>query len=162
MSLWLKQYSTISINRMDSEKMFHQRSSIPLLVVDKNKDHQLLIGYCLRTKIPQVEPTFAMTTQEALSFLKRSSNQQESFPKLVLLDLSLPETMNGFALLEEIRIRYPLLPVIILNSEQDQPLINKAYQLGAHSFLGKPLSLEEWENHFQVIKEYWLWTVTLS
>ena len=57
---------------------------------------------------------------------------------------------------------YPLLPVIILSSEQDQSLVNKAYQLGAHSFLGKPSSLEEWENHFQMIKEYWLWTVTLS
>ena len=85
---------------MDSEKMFHQRSSIPLLVVDKNKDHQLLIGYCLRAKIPQVEPTFATTTQDALSFLKRSSNQRENFPKLVLLDLSLPKTIQGFALLE--------------------------------------------------------------
>ena len=147
---------------MDSEKMFHQRSSIPLLVVDKNKDHQLLIGYCLRAKIPQVEPTFATTTQDALSFLKRSSNQRENFPKLILLDLSLPKTIQGFALLEEIRTLYPFLPVIILSSEQDQPLINKAYQLGAHSFLGKPLSLEEWENHFQMIKEYWLWTVTLS
>ncbi|WP_460937034.1 response regulator [Spirosoma humi] len=154
---------------MDSEKMFHQRSSIPLLVVDKNKDHQLLIGYCLRTKIPQVEPTFATTTKETLSFLKRSFNflkrsfnQRENFPKLILLDLSLPKTSHGFALLEEIRILYPLLPVIILSSEQDQPLVNKAYQLGAHSFLGKPSILEEWENHFQMIKEYWLWTVTLS
>ena len=147
---------------MDSEKMFHQRSSIPLLVVDKNKDHQLLIGYCLRTKIPQVEPTFATTTQDALTFLKHSSDQQENFPKLLLLDPSLPKTIHGFALLEEIRIRYPLLPVIILSSEQDQPLVNKAYQLGAHSFMGKPLSLEEWENHFQLIKEYWFWTVTLS
>lgn len=142
--------------------MFHQMSSIPLLVVDKNKDHQLLIGYCLRTKIPQVEPTFATTTQEALYFLERSFNQKEGFPKLLLLDLSLPDTIHGFALLKEIRICYPLLPVIILNSEQDQDLINKAYQLGAHSFMGKPLSLEEWESHFQMIKEYWLWTVTLS
>ncbi|GAB3772021.1 hypothetical protein GCM10028818_11650 [Spirosoma horti] len=147
---------------MESEKMFHQRSSIPLLVVDKNKDHQLLIGYCLRTKIPQVEPTFATTAQEALSFLKRSFYQKESFPKLLLFDLSLPKTSHGFALLEEVRIRYPLLPVIVLSSEQEQSLVNKAYQLGAHSFMGKPLSLEEWENHFQMIKEYWLWTVTLS
>lgn len=147
---------------MESEKMFHQRSSIPLLVVDKSKDHQLLIGYCLRTKIPQVEPTFATTTQEALAFLKHSFRQQEIFPKLLLFDLSLPTTSQGFALLEEVRIRYPLLPVIILSSEQDQLLVNKAYQLGAHSFLGKPSSLEEWENHFQRLKEYWIWTVTLS
>ncbi|AKD58771.1 hypothetical protein SD10_24715 [Spirosoma radiotolerans] len=142
--------------------MFHQRSSIPLLVVDKNKDHQLLIGYCLRTKIPQAEPTFAATTQEALSFLRHSFNQKEDFPKLLLLDLSLPKTIHGFALLKEIRICYPLLPVIILNTKQDQSLVNRAYQLGAHSFMGKPLNLEEWENHFQMIKEYWLWTVTLS
>lgn len=146
---------------MEPEQMFHQRSSIPLLVVESNKDHQLLIGYCLRAKIPQAEPIFAMTAQEALSFLARSFTER-SFPKLLIFDLSLPETSQGFALLKEVRRQYPLLPTIILSSEQDQDLVNKAYQLGAHSFLGKPSNLEAWENYFQIIKEYWFWTVNLS
>ncbi len=147
---------------MESDQSHHQKMVFPLLVVEDNKDHQLLIGYCLRAKIPQAEPIFASTVQETLTFLKIAFAHQKTFPRLAILDLYLPRLTDGLELLNQLRTRYPLLPVIILSSQPDQSLVNKAYQLGAHSFLGKPQSLEEWEHQFQSLKDYWFNTVTLS
>lgn len=147
---------------MESEQRHHQKAGFPLLVVEGNKDHQLLIGYCLRAKIPQAEPIFASTVQETTSFLELAFVHQKTFPRLVLLDFYLPDLTDGLKLLNQLRTRYPLLPIIILSSQPEQGLVNKAYQLGANSFLGKPKSLEEWEHLFQSLREYWFNTVTLS
>lgn len=147
---------------MEPDQRSHQKVSFPLLVVEDNEDQQLVICYCLRAKIPQAEPVFAATAQETLSYLKSSFALQRDIPRLVFLDLSLPDLTDGFTLLSQLRTQYPLLPVIILSSQSEPVVINKSYQLGAHSFLAKPQSLDEWEILFQSINEYWLGTVTLS
>ncbi|MVM31230.1 response regulator [Spirosoma sp. HMF4905] len=146
---------------MESDQRSLRKKALPLLVIENNEDHQLLIGYCLRTKIPQVEPIFASTVNETLAFLKLSVIHKKIFPSLILLDLYLPKLTDGFNLLKEIRTSYPPLPVIVLSTQSEAGLVEKAYALGAHSFLTKPFNLDEWENLFKILNEYWLGTVTL-
>lgn len=134
---------------------------VPLLVIEDNKDHELLIAYSLRAKIPQAQPVFAHTTQEALIHLVLTGTDPKAFPRLVLLDLYVPNVSQGWATLTEIRKQYRLLPVIILSSYQDDDLVKRAYELGANSFLVKPTSLDEWESTFQMLDEYWFGTTTL-
>ncbi|QDK80217.1 response regulator [Spirosoma sp. KCTC 42546] len=146
---------------MDPDQRLHQKNVFPILVVESNKDHQLLIGYCLRAKIPQAEPIFADNPEDALSFLGYSAAEPRAFPWLVLQALLLPQLSNGLALLTEIRSRYPLLPVVVLSSQQEAGLVEKVYLAGAHSLLVKPASLTEWELHFHTLNEYWFNIVTL-
>lgn len=149
------------ISTLPNRQRSNRSKSFPLLVVEDNKDHQLLIGYSLRAKIPLAQPVFASSVKEALIHLKITFGIQEDFPQLVLLDLYLPDPALGWQLLKDIRTHYPRLPVIILSSHHDADVVETAYELGAHSFINKPMDLDEWEYYFRVLNEYWLGTVTL-
>ncbi|RZM22627.1 MAG: response regulator [Pedobacter sp.] len=149
------------ISTVPNRQRSNRNRAFPLLVIEDNKDHQLLIGYSLRAKIPLAQPVFASSVTEALTHLKITFDKQEDFPQLVLLDLYLPDPSLGWKLLKDIRTRYPRLPVIILSSHQDEAVVETAYELGAHSFINKPMDLDEWEHYFRVLNDYWLGTVTL-
>ncbi len=146
---------------MEIDKRGHQKQPFPLLVVENNKDHQLIIGYCLRANMPQAEPIFATTVNEAKTFLQLSFADRKTFPQLILLDPFLPNVAKGFGLVTELRMAYPLLPFIILSHQQDQQLVNEAYQRGAHSVIIKSTGLASWEQQFQRLKDYWLDVVSL-
>ncbi|GAB2544986.1 response regulator [Spirosoma aerophilum] len=132
-----------------------------MLVVEDNEDHQLLISYSLKAKMPLSQPVFASSVEEALDHLLLTASQPDDFPKLVLLDLFVPEAALGWQLLKDIRRRYARLPVIVLSSYHDSEIVEKSYELGAHSFISKPLNLDGWEHYFKVLNDYWLGTVTL-
>ncbi|MCK8490419.1 MULTISPECIES: response regulator [Spirosoma] len=143
------------------DKRRHLRRSFPLLVVEDNKDHQLLIAFGLREKMPLAQPVMASTLEEAVIHLQITAAEQRDFPRLVLLDLNLPSSDQGFELLKRIREDYPRLPIVVLSHNEDSAIIAKAYELGAHSFITKPLGLEQWENYFRALNDYWIDTVTL-
>jgi len=148
---------------MDSTNDAAYQRLLPILVVEDNKDQQLLYGYTLRVWLPQVRATFKRSAQEALDYLAATCEERPThFPCLVLLDLHLPELWQGWQALSEIRSHYPRLPVIVMSNMPRQEIIDKSYDLGAHSFLIKPYSLEEWEGQLTKLGEYWLDTVTLS
>ncbi len=63
-------------------------------------------------------------------------------PDLVLLDLMIPGTMDGMAVLEKLRERFPDLPVIMMSGRAGLADAVKATRLGAVNFLEKPLTPE--------------------
>jgi two-component system phosphate regulon response regulator PhoB len=63
----------------------------------------------------------------------------DSKPDLVLLDWSMPGR-HGALVLDDVRQRYPELPVIVLTAENRQPHRELARSLGANVFLTKPFS----------------------
>ncbi len=66
----------------------------------------------------------------------------ESEPDLVLLDLMIPGALDGMAVLERLRERFPELPVIMMSGRAGLADAVKATRLGAINFLEKPLSPE--------------------
>src|SRR5205085_1934196 len=64
-------------------------------------------------------------------------------PKVVLLDIQMPK-MNGIEVLEKIKTdpRTRTLPVVILTSSKEHPDIQKCYNLGANSYIVKPVNFE--------------------
>lgn len=99
--------------------------------------------------------------EEAIAYLKgegKFSNREEyPLPTLLLLDLKMPRK-NGFEVLEWVRQQPGLnaLRVVVLTSSDQIYDVNRAYELGANSFLVKPLDFEQFVAMTKAIKGYWL------
>lgn len=83
--------------------------------------------------------------------------ERHPMPCLVLLDLKLPRR-GGLEVLAWLRAQPMLrrLPVVILTSSREHGDINRAYELGANSYLVKPGSLQEWQVLVTLIHGYWM------
>jgi CheY-like chemotaxis protein len=139
-----------------------QKRLFPLLIVENNQDQQLIIQYSLRTSMPQAKAVFASTALETMKYLQIASGTVvTNFPRLILLSIHVSQDDTDWQLLKNIRLVYPLLPVVVLSNIQDDEVIRKAYELGVSSFMVKPTSLESWENCFLVFNMYWSGVVTL-
>jgi DNA-binding NarL/FixJ family response regulator len=66
---------------------------------------------------------------------------------------------NGFEVLEWIRGQTDFKPlrIVVLTTSEELRDINRAYQLGANSFLVKPIDLDHFANLTEAIKGHWLW-----
>lgn len=78
-------------------------------------------------------------------------------PQLLLLDLKMPR-LNGFEVLSWIRRqpRFKHLPVIIFSSSDEPKDVQRAYDLGADSFVLKPHSVQELNGLIGRFKKTWL------
>lgn len=100
---------------------------------------------------------------EALDFIYcrgiYSSNQPPQHLKLILIDIKMPK-VSGIEVLEKIKAddAFKTIPVVVLTSSKEDPDIKHCYELGANSYIVKPV---ESENFFQTIKDislYWMIT----
>jgi CheY-like chemotaxis protein len=80
------------------------------------------------------------------------------FPTILLLDLKMPRR-GGLEVLEWVRSRTDSrrrLPIVVLTSSRHSVDVNRAYDLGANSYLTKPDTSEELLKLAGDFKEYWL------
>lgn len=100
--------------------------------------------------------------EQAIAYLKgegKYSNRDEyPLPCLLLLDLKMPNK-NGFEVLEWIRRQPGLsaLRVVVLTTSDQVHDVNRAYQLGANSFLTKPVDFRDFVQLTISIKGFWIW-----
>lgn len=78
-------------------------------------------------------------------------------PKLVLLDIQMPK-INGIEVLQRIKEdeRTKNTPVVMLTSSKEDPDIKQCYNLGANSYLVKPVNFEEFAEVIKNLGFYWL------
>lgn len=104
--------------------------------------------------------------EEALDYLLRRGRYQDpdSSPKpdLMLLDLNMPK-MDGKQLLEQMRAdpRLRRIPVVALTTSQQENDIIRTYDLGANSYIVKPVDMDQFVNAIKVLKDYWFQIVVL-
>jgi len=105
--------------------------------------------------------TFGRDGQEAIDYLEGESRYADRkaypLPDLMLLDLKMPR-LDGFDVLNWLR-QQPglkrLLVTVLTSSDQPQD-INRAYDLGANSYLLKPHSAEHLSELVKHVQKYWL------
>lgn len=88
------------------------------------------------------------------AFAGRDSRIQ---PEVILLDLKLPKK-DGFEVLQALRAdpRTSRLPVVILTSSREQQDLINGYDLGAHSYVRKPVEFEKFVEAVMSLGLYWL------
>jgi CheY-like chemotaxis protein/anti-sigma regulatory factor (Ser/Thr protein kinase) len=100
-----------------------------ILVVDDAAVERLLAANFLRDD-PEIELVYAANGREALVAIERE------LPDLVLTDLQMPE-MDGLQLVEQVRKKYRLLPVILMTAHGSEDIAIQALQKGAASYVAK-------------------------
>jgi two-component system, response regulator len=132
-----------------------------LLLVEDNPDDEALMLRAIKKANVKEEIVVVRDGAEAVRYLhETAANELEgngSLPRVVFLDLKLPR-LDGLEVLKRIR-QHPatrLLPVVILTTSGQEEDLHKSYQLGASSFVRKPMSYSELINVASHLVTYWL------
>ncbi|MCX6219284.1 response regulator [Spirosoma sp.] len=136
---------------------------IPILVIEDNADHWLIIRSALSQCFPEVEPLWMNNTSQVTNHLNTCISTEKELPRLILTDLYLPRREDGFLLLESLKnhIIFRQLPVVVLSNSEDRKDIEQAYTFSIASYIVKPVSYHQWLNCFYTFRRYWLEAVTL-
>lgn len=102
---------------------------VTVLVVDDSPMDQRRAGGLLK-KQPDFAAVYASNGREALALIDKEP------PDIVLTDMQMPE-MDGLLLVQEIRTRYPAIPVILMTAHGSEEVAVKALQKGAASYVPK-------------------------
>jgi len=133
-----------------------------LLVDDDPGDRKLTLEALkeskLRVAIDEVEDG-----AEAMDYLNRQGKYREApRPDLILLDLNMPRK-DGREALREIKLdpEFRRIPVVVLTTSKADTDISKIYELGANSFIAKPVTFDSLVNVMKALGKYWLEIVEL-
>lgn len=141
-----------------TERTYH------ILLVEDDLGDAGLVRIALRRGQFSVTLHHVKNGGEALGFLRRIGRDylQAPRPDLILLDLNLPGR-SGHEILQELKGDNSLrgIPVVVLSTSEAERDIVKAYQLGANSFMSKPMDVEEFTSAIHGVQDYWFRLVRL-
>lgn len=141
--------------------MNHAVSIVDILLVEDNPQDSEMIVRAIRKQHIANTITVLEDGADALDFIfckgahaERDVNNQ---PKLILLDLKLPK-VNGLEVLKAIKLdeRTHSIPVVIVTSSKEDPDIKSAYELGANSYVVKPVDANAFIAAMGNLGLYWL------
>jgi two-component system response regulator len=132
-----------------------------ILLVEDNADDEELTLRAFRKNNILNPVVVARDGVEALDYLfgtgSHSGRDTRVQPQVVLLDLKLPK-VDGLEVLRRLRAdpRTHLLPVVILTTSNEERDILASYQLGANSYVRKPVDFEQFLEAARQLGLYWL------
>jgi two-component system response regulator len=131
-----------------------------LLVEDNPQDAELSIRALRKHKLAN-RLFHVEDGAEALEFLfctgRYADRDVAHPPKVILLDLKLPK-VDGLEVLRSIKLddRTRFIPVVVVTSSREDPDIKAAYDLGANSYVVKPVGFDTFSNAMSDLGFYWL------
>lgn len=132
-----------------------------ILLVEDNPDDRILTVRALKQHNISNEIKEVKDGQEALDYLfgegEYAGRDTAIQPQIILLDLKLPR-VDGLEVLQRIRAdsRTRRLPVVILTSSNEQKDRISSYDLGANSYVRKPVDFNEFIEAARQLGMYWL------
>jgi two-component system response regulator len=135
--------------------------SRPILLVEDNPDDVALTLRAFQKQRIANEVVVAKDGVEALQYLfatgPHASRDPRELPAVVFLDLKLPK-VDGLDVMRELRANATtrLVRVVVLTSSKEEHDVLKSYDLGANSYVRKPVSFEAFVEAVGQLGLYWL------
>jgi two-component system response regulator len=132
-----------------------------ILLIEDNSDDVALTLRALRKNQMSYEVVVARDGAEALEFLRGTGTHVgrdlSVMPEVTLLDLNLPK-IEGLEVLRQMRAdeHTRLLPVVILTTSDEEKDRLRSYDLGANSYVRKPVNFETFMEAVRQLGLYWL------
>ena len=139
---------------------------VTILMAEDDEDDRLLAQEAFEECNLQSQLQFVKDGEELLDYLHRRGHFRhlESWvrPSLILLDLNMPKK-DGREALKEIKNdpKFCHIPIVILTTSKAEEDICRTYELGANSYVTKPVSFESLVQMMETLGQYWLETVEL-
>lgn len=146
--------------------MNNTNPKLAILVADDDEEDCLIVQNAVRECRISNPLFFVKNGEETLDFLKNRGQYADAnqfpMPGLLLLDLNMPK-MNGWEVLEALQKDPDLssLPVAILSTSESAADIERAYRLGASSYITKPLKFVDFVDLMKTLNHYWFEIVSL-
>lgn len=131
-----------------------------ILIVEDNPDDEALILLALKKRGISEDVVITHDGQEALDYLfangKYKGRDADDLPAVVVLDLQLPK-LDGHEVLQRIRAaaKTKLQPVVILTSSDETRDRLRSYDLGANSYVCKPVDFADFDDAVESLGAYW-------
>jgi two-component system response regulator len=132
-----------------------------IMVVEDNPDDEELTLRALRMGKIANEIVVTRDGSEALEFLfctgKYQGREASRMPSVILLDLKLPK-LSGLDVLQRMRAdpRTRFIPVVVLTSSSEDEDMLRSYELGANSYVRKPVEFSAFATAVGQLGIYWL------
>lgn len=132
------------------------KAAFILLVEDNPDDEKLTLRALKQSNIPS-EIAIARDGEEAVRMLFEHELPEWRLPDLVLLDLKLPK-VGGLEILQRMRRddRTKSVPIVVLTSSDEERDIMMSYNLGANSYIRKPVDYTQFIETVKLLGQYWL------
>jgi CheY-like chemotaxis protein len=144
-----------------------QRRSVTILVADDDPDDRMLMKEALEENRLSNDLRFVRDGEELMDYLHHRGRFADPVdsprPGLILLDLNMPRK-DGREALREINADPCLrrIPVVVMTTSRSEEDIGRSYDLGANSFITKPVTFELLVAVTKALGQYWFDIVELS
>ena len=127
----------------------------PILLVEDNPVDLDLTQRAFRRRRFGNPVEVARDGEEALAFIGRW-DAGEPLPAVILLDIKLPK-VNGLEVLRQLKAheRYRFIPVVMLTSSSENTDLRTAYEIGANSYIVKPVDFGKFMEVAEQIELFW-------
>jgi two-component system response regulator len=131
-----------------------------IILVEDNLSDARLITIGLKDTIADHRIVHLKNGEDAIAYLfatgSYENNKDKVLPSLILLDLKMPK-ISGIDVLEKIKSagRTKAIPVVVFTSSRIEEDIIRCYDLGANSYVVKPVEFNEFQKFIKEIGIYW-------